>query len=1225
MSANLANGAGTVQFPLVKHAEGVGWTVLPDAEALHRRGGEAGLFFYGELEAALLRLNPGVVTAENVQSIVQRMESVPKTIEGNREILEWLRGNRTVYDEREKRHRNVTLIDFVSLERNVFHVTCEWTFKTGNRKGNRADVVFLVNGVPVAIVENKNPKLPDAMERAIQQLRRYEAETPELLLAPQVFNITHLIEYFYGVTWSYSHKGIFNWKEEVAQASSLRITPGNVLPDLQPFNPYEPVAITNRNLPHWQQEGTTYFVTFRLADALPPARLRELEEERETWLARHGTPKTKEEKADYYRLFSQRVEDWLDAGTGSCALARSDCGQIVADALKHFHGHRYRLGAWVAMPNHMHVVFTPLAGYSLSSVMHSWKSFTANQINKLLGRTGEFWQHESFDHIVRDVSDLHRIEEYVARNPEKAGVTCAQQGAGWVYRREDDERQNQDASSSGNYKQDACVTVGHYKQDACATSFGQAVRSFFERRSFLLMLKGWILFYLKDDELQKTVLRQHQTRAATKVVARCADQTKRTGLVWHTQGSGKTFTLITAGRLILEDIDHFPGATVMLVVDRNELEGQLSGWVERLVGEMQGRNIKIAYADSRARLQELLDQDFRGLIISMIHKFEDIRKDSCNRANFYVLIDEAHRSTGGDLGSYLMAALPNATLIGFTGTPIDKTAYGQGTFKVFGKEDEQGYLDKYSIRESIKDGTTLILRHTLAPSTIRLPEDLLEKEFLSLAEAEGVSDIEELNRILDRAVNLKAFLKANDRVDQVAQFVADHFKKSVEPLGYKAFLVAVDREACAKYKAALDKYLPPEYSTAIYTQNAADAVERPLVAKLQLDPASEKKARKVFPKPDQNPKIFIVTDKLLTGYDAPILYCMYLDKPMRDHVLLQAVARVNRPYKDAAGVKKPCGLILDFVGVLKELNKALAFDSDEVSGVIENLDVLLSRFTELMDGRGREYLQAAGGGGNDEKLEKLLYETFLDKEKRQEFVGFFKEVETLYEVLSPSPDLRDYIDAYHRLTDLYVMLRNAYGKKTTFHGDIARKTEKLVRESVSVYGLDQLTKTAEFDTEALEALKQKGGSENAKIINLVRSLQTAAARRAENEPYLIPIAARAEAVMAALEDRQVSTKKAMNRIEAIVREKMQAENERKETNLDANTFTIYWLLKHEKLDQELILAKEINALYLRFPNCVVNVEEQRQLKAEIYKLLLRVVSGKRMVELTEQILKLKRQ
>src|SRR5262249_41877250 len=159
-----------------------------------------------------------------------------------------------------------------------------------------------------------------------------------------------------------------------------------------------------------------------------------------------------------------------------------------------------------------------------------------------------------------------------------------------------------------------------------------------------------------------------------------------------------------------------------------------------------------------------------------------------------------------------------------------KTAYGQGTFKIFGTDDAEGYLDKYSIRESIEDGTTLPIRHTLAPSEVTVPAERLDQEFFALADAEGVSDIEELNRVLERAVNLRAFLKADDGIEKVAEFVAEHFRESVEPLGYKAFLVAVDREACAKYKRAIDKHLPPAWSEVIYTANPADAVERPLVA-----------------------------------------------------------------------------------------------------------------------------------------------------------------------------------------------------------------------------------------------------------------------------------------------------------------------------------------------------------------------------------------------------------
>ena len=147
----------------------------------------------------------------------------------------------------------------------------------------------------------------------------------------------------------------------------------------------------------------------------------------------------------------------------------------------------------------------------------------------------------------------------------------------------------------------------------------------------------------------------------------------------------------------------------------------------------------------------------------------------------------------------------------------------------------------------------------------------------------------------------RTFLTADDRVEKVAAFVAQHFKEKVLPLGYKAFLVGVNREACAKYKRALDKLLPPEWSEAVYTESAADIIDRPLVAELQLSSGREADVRLLFKKPTENPKILIVTDKLLTGYDAPLLYCMYLDKPMRDHVLLQAIARVNRPFTRVGG------------------------------------------------------------------------------------------------------------------------------------------------------------------------------------------------------------------------------------------------------------------------------------------------------------------------------------
>jgi type I restriction enzyme R subunit len=153
-------------------------------------------------------------------------------------------------------------------------------------------------------------------------------------------------------------------------------------------------------------------------------------------------------------------------------------------------------------------------------------------------------------------------------------------------------------------------------------------------------------------------------------------------------------------------------------------------------------------------------------------------------------------------------------------------------------------------------------------------------------------------------------------VDKIARYVAEHYEKNVEPLGYKAFLVGVDRPACAKFKKALDKYLAPEYSEVVYTGNNNDTAE---LKAHHIDPKKEKQVRKDFAKAGKLPKVLIVTEKLLTGYDAPVLYAMYLDKPMRDHTLLQAIARVNRPYEvdegDGRETRKPHGFVLDFVGI----------------------------------------------------------------------------------------------------------------------------------------------------------------------------------------------------------------------------------------------------------------------------------------------------------------------
>ena len=381
--------ASIAQFPMVCHAAEVGWEPLPPTDATQKRGGDAGMLFRDDLEEVIRRFNPWIGDA--ARTTVEKLEALPATIDGNREMLAWLRGERQCYDEVQKRQRPVHLVDFENPSANALHVTWEWRFRRPPGKSNRADVMFVVNGVPVAIVEHKNPTDANAIEKGIEQIRRYGVETPELLGTAQLFNVTHMLDYWYGVTWNISRRYMARWKERSSE--------------------------------------------------------------------------------------------------------------------------RYRL----------------------------------------------------------------------------------------------------------------------------------AVQSFFDPAAFLRTLRDWILFYVEDGETRKSVLRQHQRHAVDRIIERCEEPAKRRGLVWHTQGSGKTFTLLTAARIILERKAEFGNPTVIVVVDRTDLEGQLKGWVDRLIGEMQQQAIAVSRADSKDDLRALINADFRGLVLSTIHKFDGMEKDASTRDNIYVFIDEAHR------------------------------------------------------------------------------------------------------------------------------------------------------------------------------------------------------------------------------------------------------------------------------------------------------------------------------------------------------------------------------------------------------------------------------------------------------------------------------------------------------------------------------------------------------------------------------------------------------
>lgn len=731
-------------------------------------------------------------------------------------------------------------------------------------------------------------------------------------------------------------------------------------------------------------------------------------------------------------------------------------------------------------------------------------------------------------------------------------------------------------------------------KDEISGDFETLVKTFLDRETVVRLLVDFIMFARQDDELKKIVLRPHQMRAVSKVVQRAEDREKKRGLIWHTQGSGKTYTMIVAAQKIIEN-PVFENPTVIMLVDRNELESQLFGNISALgIG-----NVEVA--EGKAHLQNLLARDRRGLIVTMIHKFDGMPENMNLRDNIFVLVDEAHRTTTGKLGNYMMRALPNATYIGFTGTPIDKTSYGRGTFITFGRDDPpKGYLDKYSIAESIEDGTTVPLHYTLAPNELRVSKDVLEREFLDLVDAEGMSDIEELNKVLERAVTLRNMLKNRARVEEVARFVADHYRDYIEPMGYKAFLVAVDREACALYKEELDKYLPPDYSEVVYSPFYNDTPE---LSRYHLSETEEKRIRKAFRKPDELPKILIVTEKLLTGFDAPILYCMYLDKPMRDHVLLQAIARVNRPYEDDEGRKKSSGFVLDFVGIFDNLEKALAFDSQDIEGVVRDIEVLKQRFVEEMEKAREKYLVLIEGKLQDKAVEAVL-EHFRDEEKRQEFYKFFRQLSDIYEIISPDPFLSPYIEDYETLSRMFRILRENYDRGVPVDKDFTRKTAELVRKHTESGPIGSTLEVVEIDENILRIIEESKASDIEKIYNLIRSIELTVGRRGDEAPYLVSIAQKAELLIKLYENRQKTTQETLEEMKKIIAEINAAQREQAEKGMSSDVFTTYWLLKQSGFGDAEAMANQMKEVFEKYPHWRKSERYEKEVRTRLYKVIL---------------------
>lgn len=590
----------------------------------------------------------------------------------------------------------------------------------------------------------------------------------------------------------------------------------------------------------------------------------------------------------------------------------------------------------------------------------------------------------------------------------------------------------------------------------------------------------------------KLLPRYPQFEAAKQIVERVKKGYPKKGLIWHFQGSGKSLLMLYAAKMLRADND-LKNPTVLIVVDRRDLDSQIN---ETFGGADVKSLIKV---QSCKKLGAHIEQDSRGILITTIFKFKDVEVDERNpdglnnRDNIIVLVDEAHRTQEGGLGEKMRWALPNAHFYGLTGTPI--SGIERNTFKLFGAEDDPGrYMNRYSYKQSIRDGATNPVKFEPRLAELRVDREAINQEFEQLVKNNGLDEGEK-TALSKRAGKLAVMLKAPKRMEAISADIAAHFTSHVQPKKMKAMVVVYDREACVQMYDLLGCKLGFDAIEVVMNVDQAPAkdesgklnkdwnrwheeLELPIKQadferwqKLDGDEQAQKNLLETYKDSKQPLQLLIVTAKLLTGFDAPICYCMYLDKPLRDHTLLQAMCRTNRLY-EADGVVKRMGLIIDYLGVFENLRTALAYNPEEIAGVVEGIE----KFKELLPEQLK--LCLAFFPNVDRTLEGFdgimaAQECLPNNKRRDEFAAAFGVLAKLWSAINPDPFLTPYRQDYKWLAQIYESVRPVGQTGALVWAALGPETIKMIHEHTDIKRIRDDIDELIMDEHAIFTLTEK--------------------------------------------------------------------------------------------------------------------------------------------------------
>jgi type I restriction enzyme R subunit len=684
------------------------------------------------------------------------------------------------------------------------------------------------------------------------------------------------------------------------------------------------------------------------------------------------------------------------------------------------------------------------------------------------------------------------------------------------------------------------------------------------------IIKNFLFIRQFKEKMTKVIGRYMQYRAANKIYKRVMENLegkidKNKGLIWHWQGSGKTLTMIFSAYKLYCELGK---PTIFFVVDRKDLERQFGDELKAL-----DLNLEIEKIDSIKKLKEVLTYDDnrgkRGVFLTLIHKFnleESVILDEIQRAgeigkrkDVICFLDEMHRSQYGILALKMKNILTNAFFFGFTGTPISYRE--RDTYREFGyirEGDPEHYLDRYFMDEAEKDGFVVPIIYELRREEVNLKDKDLEW-YLQQVDVDDISDeIErrEIKKSVEKKINkINVFLENRKNIEVICQDIAKHFKENFDGK-FKGLIVTGSRKACVRFKEILDKYLEPHYSEVVMTfdkeEEEINRYREKLTEKYKKNDPEEivKDIIEKFGMEDY-PKLLIVTDMLITGFDEPKLAVLYLYKILKNHRLLQTIARVNRPYE-----QKPAGLIVDYVGIFKFLKQAFkAYSVDDAELIRERI---LSKkeaereFNKILE-KLENLFEDKSLIGNMESLDKAME---MIKNKGDEFASSYKELRKRFEFLKLEEKMLKVLPKYKWFSALY-----EYYKKLMKPDIDEAKIEKyfkrtidLIHEAIEPAALKKIEPKA-IDLEYIRQLKNSDLTPTQKYIGILIALKYICILKAKN-PIYRSIADKVKELVKKWQEEGVEITKLISSIDQLINHIEQKKEEREETKLNELEFVV---------------------------------------------------------------------